>query len=308
MRRVNYSITPDYARYAVYGELLPIKARARAKRLAGRQYEGAQLSVLRRHAQSAADYGRRNNVGEPYYDPAAFVGDDAPGFKTINHGRYSWRCRYDRYTYHALYAAIQSQDGRRLWYAAPDGERYQGAISPRGSILLRSGAKSIVSLTPWDSPRAGYHLKAAVRAVNKLIARGNEQYTCRIDDGVPCVWEISTGEAYHAKGIPLGRVLSSARAAFASRALQEKQTAARAALDRLLAQRGHAVWVSVSDSLSAGNCAHGTDAFVQQLRAHLGADGEIGAVTAAAILAMRDDAYTRRACHVAAARAATMRV
>lgn len=57
-------------------------------------------------------------------------------------------------------------------------------------------------------------------------------------------------------------------------------------------------WVMVADSLAAGNCKQETAAFAARLQE--GADGEIGAVRASVILALRDDPYTRRACRLAA--------
>lgn len=59
-------------------------------------------------------------------------------------------------------------------------------------------------------------------------------------------------------------------------------------------------FVSVSDSLAGGNCRAETDRFRATLCDKLG--GDVGAVRASVILAIRDDLYTRRACRVAAQR------
>lgn len=72
--------------------------------------------------------------------------------------------------------------------------------------------------------------------------------------------------------------------------------------DRILAERGDHVWVSIADSIAAGNCPRGTADFAARIRGSLQADGALGAVSAATVLSLRDDGYTRRACRAAALR------
>ncbi|MGB0131510.1 hypothetical protein [Chlorobium sp.] len=74
---------------------------------------------------------------------------------------------------------------------------------------------------------------------------------------------------------------------------------------RLLLKKRHSLveagqkWVTIDDSLKAGNCRVGTDAFVKKLEKKLNAQGPIGAVRGDIIIALQDDYYTRRAIAVA---------
>lgn len=58
-------------------------------------------------------------------------------------------------------------------------------------------------------------------------------------------------------------------------------------------------WVTVDDSLKAGNCRAGTEAFVKKIEKKLNAQGSIGAVRGDVIIALQDDYYTRRAVALA---------
>jgi hypothetical protein len=69
-------------------------------------------------------------------------------------------------------------------------------------------------------------------------------------------------------------------------------------MDRIISEADP--YVSVDDSLTAGNCRAETDRMRQRLCDDCG--GTVGAVRASVILSLRDDAYTRRACRVAAQR------
>lgn len=64
------------------------------------------------------------------------------------------------------------------------------------------------------------------------------------------------------------------------------------------------VWVSAEHSRQAGNCDAGTRAQEIALRRSLHASGEIGAVRADVLLAVRDDSFTRRAIAAAQSQAA----
>lgn len=74
---------------------------------------------------------------------------------------------------------------------------------------------------------------------------------------------------------------------------------------RLLLKERHSLvdagkkWVTVDDSLKAGNCRVGTEAFVKKLEKKLNAKGQIGAVRGDIVIALQDDYYTRRAVAVA---------
>lgn len=63
-------------------------------------------------------------------------------------------------------------------------------------------------------------------------------------------------------------------------------------------------WVVFQDSRNAGNCAQGTEAFTAKVSESIGAAGPCGAARASLILSVADNAYTRRACRMAAQRLA----
>jgi hypothetical protein len=86
-------------------------------------------------------------------------------------------------------------------------------------------------------------------------------------------------------------------------ALAKRRRRLRAAeLDQVILSQGDTLFVGLADSLAAGNCSPGTEAFIVEFSKRQGAVGPIGAATAKAILSCRDDLYTRRACQVAAMR------
>jgi hypothetical protein len=74
-------------------------------------------------------------------------------------------------------------------------------------------------------------------------------------------------------------------------------------LDRITQEQDP--WVTFVDSLDSGNCSYGTADFVNKIKRFLQETveapvGELGAVRSSFILSKRDDAYTRRACRLAA--------
>lgn len=182
-----------------------------------------------------------------------------------------------------------------------------GVISPTGrtfKVLGRLGwASGRFGWGRGSNPRRPIPEKNARRAL--LRAAYRRGWTVGKDQGKLTLVEPSTGEVWHIDDLmpqTIAQAPARAAQAFAQRAAQKRQTARNAELDRVLSERGTSIWVTVDDSTGAGNCPHGTDHFRKQLASRLGATGEIGAVTAATILAVRDDSYTRRACRAAAMR------
>lgn len=114
----------------------------------------------------------------------------------------------------------------------------------------------------WAEQSMGFDLKA----VNGFIIRG-----------------------HHVRGTDLNRARRSAAAArrdtLATRIAQRHKKST----DRKL----NTVWVTMADSLEAGNCVPGTTAATQRIKAVIG--GDIGAVRADVLLTIRDDIYVRRA-------------
>ena len=70
---------------------------------------------------------------------------------------------------------------------------------------------------------------------------------------------------------------------------------------RRLATQAKHIWVSVVDSLAAGNCRAATENYRRELEREI-AQGKIGAIRGDILLGLRNDIYTRRAVRVAAQR------
>lgn len=80
-------------------------------------------------------------------------------------------------------------------------------------------------------------------------------------------------------------------------AKKEAHEARQKSLAATIAKRQYAksikhVWVSVDDSLAAGNCKSQTDAFASRVYAEI---GQVGGLRADVLLSLRDDVYARRA-------------
>lgn len=69
-------------------------------------------------------------------------------------------------------------------------------------------------------------------------------------------------------------------------------------MDAVIAEKDP--FVGIADSIAGGNCRAMSEEFARLICEREG--GEVGAVRASRILAIRDDVYTRRACRMAAAR------
>lgn len=96
-------------------------------------------------------------------------------------------------------------------------------------------------------------------------------------------------------------VLDEIVGALGRRAALDASRSWQADMDRVIADRDP--WVMLSDSIAGGNCATMSRAFAATFGARIGAAGEVGAARASAILAIRDDTFSRRACRMAAHRA-----
>lgn len=95
-------------------------------------------------------------------------------------------------------------------------------------------------------------------------------------------------------------------------ALKKAQEARKKAITAAIRQRQSLherfglkhIWVSVDDSLKAGNCRPATETMRAKIVRTLG--GEVGAIRADVLLNLQDDFYTRRAVATAAARQAAL--
>lgn len=196
---------------------------------------------------------------------------------TIHRGDVMATFRYRRALDGTILLRAQDQDGQCDRIPPPP---------PGASALPPRAARRILRAHGHDA-----HLDRQRRIV---IGRGDDEYHL---DRQPA-W------AYRTTVAAIEWLLSAATTAEA--AITRRRTERRLAgrnerLDQVLATTP--VWVSADDSVGAGNCPLGTTEFRRRVELELGAQGEIGAVRADMILALRDDNYTRRACRAAALRA-----
>jgi hypothetical protein len=156
---------------------------------------------------------------------------------------------------------------------------------------------SVASMTHRATARRlrlhGYDARV-IRQTPASVASGLGD-NCRRGGQVVVILPDGIGGWYHAS---LGQTVESVRSALAKRRVVAKQEE----LDSVITSAGDRIWVTIADSISAGNCQPGTSSFCDGLMKLIGANGEVGAATASAILATCDNEFTRRACRVAAIR------
>jgi hypothetical protein len=141
---------------------------------------------------------------------------------------------------------------------------------------------------------AGFEAKL-VRQTADMVSSGSGESLRRGD--LYCVVADGLGGWYHCQ---LSDSPERVRRALADRRINSRN----AELDALIKSQPARIWVSVEDSLAAGNCKAGTQNFVSTVLEKLQPAGEIGAVRADVLLSIRNDDFTRRAARVAALRLA----
>ncbi|MCS6948319.1 MAG: hypothetical protein NZM12_11955, partial [Steroidobacteraceae bacterium] len=157
-----------------------------------------------------------------------------------------------------------------------------------------------------DNPPVHLSGHEAARVYRRFAPAG---YEVRMDRTHPVLVERATGELYHLPVIrdrcPSAWIERGVQA-FARRRAERRHEERDAALDRLLAERGDEIYVSIADSLAAGNCEPMTLDFARRVSYVARVLPDLACAPASVILAKRDDAFTRRACRVAAMRYARM--
>jgi hypothetical protein len=116
-----------------------------------------------------------------------------------------------------------------------------------------------------------------------------------------------TGEEYHfGPCLSKREALREAIQAFRTRRKEREYSKKREAAEAFLNAHPDQVWVSLRDSIDAGNCSPYSQEFKSAIAQLLNADGEIGAVRASFLLKHVDLAlgksYLKRACVYAALR------
>jgi hypothetical protein len=139
--------------------------------------------------------------------------------------------------------------------------------------------------------RSGDDISPIHDGLGNRLTEGEEAETYHLDEG-----EVARVCQYGWVSI-----LDELTAAFTRRATLALARDWQAEMDALIAESDP--WVTLADSLAAGNCKAQSASFAEQVARHLGpGDGPVGAARASVVLGLRDDAYARRACRVAAAR------
>lgn len=225
----------------------------------------------------------------------------APRVRHETNGKTGWDCVTWRY---ADYLCVLSPDGKRVAVQV-DGKPVTLHSAFRGRCLYRGiriqlvppTTVSVASITPRATARRlrlhGYDARV-VRQTTASVASGIGD-NCRTGGQIVVIVPDGLGGWYHAS---VGESAESVRSALAKRRTVAKQ----AELDSAILFAGDRIWVTMADSIAAGNCQAGTTGFRDDLLRTIGATGEVGAATASAILATSDNAFTRRACRVAAIR------
>ena len=253
------------------------------------------VRALRTAAYNAAAWGRsrKRGCGEPTLSRCGITESD--------NGKTGW----DRVVERAAdYICVLSPRGDQLYW------QYDRAASPvvsrvlRGHFLLNGKrtpiAALLMPLTFWrPTPRsdarrlrlAGLDARAARQTPAMVELGSGETLQARGLGSVVCVVACGDGSYYHPSR---GQAAESVRDAIERRAIV-------AAASRPI-EHPERVWVSVADSIAAGNCGAGTRLCADMLHRLLGATGEVGAVRADWLLGRRNDDFTRRACVAAAAR------
>jgi hypothetical protein len=257
-------------------------------------------SPLGREAFSLAAWGKARKRSKGCPTP------HAPRIRETDNGRTGWDRVVDRF---ADYLCVISPDGTRAAIQTSAAEPVAVVRVWRGRALWRGQAvrvahgqpypgERIAAVTPcrWQAERlrrAGLDARV-VRQTREMVSAGSGE-TLRSGGELWVIVPDGSGGFYHPTlWETAGDVL---------KAIRRRAIAARAVrLDATLAERGATIWVSVADSIAGGNCQPGTAAFASDFAGAIGATGEIGGATAAAILAYRDDRMTRAACRAAALR------
>lgn len=283
-----YRVVPLFARAPIFGSLMPAKVRRYWRGMAG---ENLNSPDVRRVAYDHCHWGRVRNTTTGGNHPSHYAESSAPQYSTHDMGHYkgTWSSK-TAYEYRSRYACIATE--RQVFVAFPDGTHYLSARTPRGSF--RSAIVGWKKTTPPLSPAQ------QVRAMRRLL--DSRTHVAEYDE-YPHVIELATGEIFHGRDTdrPDSLVRQSVLA-FEQRRIERHLTERNARLDAMIAERGHEVYVALADSVASGNCEVGTLDFAKQISPVASVAPELACTSAAAILATRDDQYTRRACRVAALR------
>lgn len=273
---------PLYARYY----LAPDGVRHEWKQQAGSMKIPQYLqAIIQTAAFARAPWGRRR---------ACYRGDNgrSAGIRTETNG---WRRATRHY---ADYTAIMRADGRQLWVRYPNQSERKYPITPSGSVKINGYIVRRPTAIMVTTVRA-HHLRRFYSAAIRPLS------------GITWIWDrqnrsgyyrSSDGEQYRTSPNPTKtarQYFREAVQAFQARRAETVRTAHRQAAKRRLEDQPERVFVTIDDSIAAGNCQAETEKFAKLILTEL-TGGYPAAIRADAILARRDDTYTHRACIQAA--------
>lgn len=227
-----------------------------------------------------------------------------PRIRTRDNGRVGWKRVV---WHHADYLCVLSPDGKQvaIQVRASDPIRictvWRGRCKFEGEVfrLIKQEPTEVRKRNARDTAnlfrRAGFEARVVRQDCAMVSAGSGETLRDRKTGELCCVVPDGFGGWYH--------IANYEKPDEIRRAIRRRLVNSRASrLDELIQQHAERIWVGLNDSISGGNCSSGTQAFAQQFVREIAADGELGAATAAAILRVRNDDFTRRACRVAALR------
>ncbi|MBT9169524.1 MAG: hypothetical protein DDT19_02884 [Syntrophomonadaceae bacterium] len=267
---------PTYARYRY--TTIP-QLREEYRKFAGTidvpDYIEKAVAQLAYHIQFASSRLRKRYQGENMRKA---------GIRTQDNGNYGW----NRVVWHyADYSAVISADGTRIYVDYGKGFREYQILTSGGCVIgkqyiRKPEEKSKITFKPHHSRRL---YESAIRG-DGVVWRWN------MKEKAGEYIHIASGESYHTPIYTAEpkKVFREAVRAFRLRRNEKKRKQAELkSLER--------VYVTAEDSIAAGNCRVRTENFQKELAEKYGMP--IIAISATALLAMRDDNYTRRAVRYA---------
>lgn len=217
---------------------------------------------------------------------------EVAGMRTEDNGKGGW----DRVVWHyADYVAILSPDNQLYVDVGDEGKEYMilgnGSTRILGQNIRKPADTSPVTLKP-------HHLR---KIYEGAIRGGALVWRWNLKEKAGEYIHIATGESYHTPAFtrePVKIFLEAVRA-FQKRRDEKLATVKRLQSEKVLTEKANVIFVGLEDSYHSGNCKTLTNEFAKSVYEKFG--GEV-CISAQALLELRDDSYTRRACVEAAKR------
>lgn len=261
----------------------------------GRKVDNNKLAGM---AYEAVDWGRLRKRGT---GKSSVWGAH---MREESNGKSGWDRVVWRY---ADYGLVLSPDGKKIAVQVKSGAKWQ--VRPVWRKRFQFAGQLVNMNDPFDN-RYRIRLRDCKRL---LVAAGFDAYLARQsaeqisagsgergrDSDHKRVLVVNLGKYGYYHAVARADVVACVRSALAAR----KDSFRKEQIERFLSSGG-VVFVAIDDSLAAGNCRPGSDAFAEVVRKHLGVESAdaIGAVRSDVLLQLRDDQFVRRAIYSAAVR------